>query len=101
MVMSEGNEVWGGGGRGEGRGAGRGTGDASTGVRSGLGVVAAGLGVAIVPEQLKRLEHEGVVFRPLDPIIMTEGCVAWRNESPSSALQAYIRIVEQSGTSIR
>jgi DNA-binding transcriptional LysR family regulator len=63
--------------------------------------VAAGLGVAIVPEQLKRLEHENVVFRPVDPVIMTEGCVAWRNQNPSSALQAYIRIVEQAGSSIR
>jgi len=63
--------------------------------------VAAGLGVAIVPEQLKRLEHEGVVFRALDPVIMTEGCVAWRNQNPSSALQAYVRIVEQAGNSIR
>jgi DNA-binding transcriptional LysR family regulator len=63
--------------------------------------VAAGLGVAIVPEQLKRLEHENVVFRALDPVIMTEGCVAWRNQNPSSALQAYIRIVEQAGSSLR
>src|ERR1051325_1751491 len=63
--------------------------------------VAAGLGVAIVPEQLKRLEHEGVVFRALDPVIMTEGCVAWRNQNPSSALQAYVPIGEQTGISIR
>lgn len=63
--------------------------------------VASGLGVAIVPEQLKRLEHENVVFRPLNPVIMTEGCVAWRNQNPSSALQAYILIVEQASSSIR
>lgn len=63
--------------------------------------VAAGLGVAIVPEQLKRLEHENVVFRALDPVIMTEGCVAWRDQDPSPALQGYIGIVEQAGSSIR
>ena len=63
--------------------------------------VAAGLGVAIVPEQLKRLEHENVVFRPLQTAIMTEGCVAWRNQNPSSALQAYVRIVEQASISMR
>jgi DNA-binding transcriptional LysR family regulator len=63
--------------------------------------VAAGLGVAIVPEQLKRLEHENVVFRPIDPVIMTEGCVAWRNQNPSAALQAYIQIVEEAGSSLR
>src|SRR5438874_7291018 len=43
--MSEGSEVCGGTGRGVGRGAGRGTGEASTGVRSGFGVVGDGLGV--------------------------------------------------------
>jgi DNA-binding transcriptional LysR family regulator len=63
--------------------------------------VAAGLGVAIVPEQLKKLEHENVVFRPLDTVVTTEGCVAWRNENPSSALRAYVQIVEEAGSSIR
>jgi DNA-binding transcriptional LysR family regulator len=63
--------------------------------------VGAGLGVAIVPEQLKRLEHEDVVFRRLDPVITTEGCVAWRDQNSSSALEAYIRIVEEAGSSIR
>jgi DNA-binding transcriptional LysR family regulator len=63
--------------------------------------VGAGLGIAIVPEQLKKLEHESVVFRPLDTNIVTEGCVAWRNENPSAALRAYVEIVEQAGSSIR
>jgi DNA-binding transcriptional LysR family regulator len=63
--------------------------------------IAAGLGVAIVPEQLKKLDHENVVFRPLNPTIATEGCVAWRNENPSAALQAYVRIVEQASGGIR
>jgi len=63
--------------------------------------VGAGLGIAIVPEQLKKLDHENVVFRPLDTVILTEGCVAWRNENPSAALLAYIEIVEQAGSSIR
>jgi len=69
--------------------------------RTMIHAVAAGLGVAIVPEQLKKLEHENVMFRPLNPTVATEGCVAWRNENPSAALQAYVRIVEQVGRSIR
>src|SRR5690349_6096969 len=63
--------------------------------------VAAGLGVALVPEQLKKLEHDNVVFRPINPTVATEGCVAWRSENPSAALQAYVRIVEQAGRSMR
>jgi DNA-binding transcriptional LysR family regulator len=69
--------------------------------RTMIHAVAAGLGVAIVPEQLKKLEHDNVVFRPLNPTVATEGCVAWRSENPSAALQAYVRIVEQVGRSIR
>jgi DNA-binding transcriptional LysR family regulator len=69
--------------------------------RTMIHAVAAGLGVALVPEQLKELEHENVVFRALNPTVATEGCLAWRNENPSAALQAYVGIVEQVGRSIR
>ena len=69
--------------------------------RTMIHAVAAGLGVALVPEQLKKLEHENVVFRPLNPTVRTESCVAWRAENPSAALKAYVQIVEQMGRSIR
>ncbi|MGI8436114.1 MAG: LysR family transcriptional regulator [Chthoniobacterales bacterium] len=55
--------------------------------------VAAGLGVAILPEQVKRLPHESVVFRELWPAIKTESCVAWKADNPSDALRAYIKII--------
>jgi DNA-binding transcriptional LysR family regulator len=69
--------------------------------RTMIHAVAAGLGVALVPEQIKKLEHENVVFRPLDPTVGTESCVAWKNQNPSAALKAYVQIVEQVGRSIR
>jgi DNA-binding transcriptional LysR family regulator len=69
--------------------------------RTMIHAVAAGLGVAFVPEQLKRLEHDNVVFRSLSPKVGTEGCVAWRSENPSAALKAYVKIVEQMGRSLR
>ena len=69
--------------------------------RTMIHAVAAGLGVALVPEQLRKLEHENVVFRPLSPTVGTEGCIAWRNENRSAALQAYVQTVEQMGRSIR
>jgi DNA-binding transcriptional LysR family regulator len=69
--------------------------------RTMIHAVATGLGVALVPEQLKRLEHENVVFRPLNPSVGTEGCVAWKNENPSAALKRFVQIVEQVGRSIR
>jgi len=69
--------------------------------RTMIHAVAAGLGVALVPEQLKKLEHENVIFRPLNPTVGTEGCVAWRSENPSGALKAYVQIVEKISRSIR
>ena len=69
--------------------------------RTMIHAVAAGLGVALVPEQLKKLEHENVLFRAVNPTVGTEGCVAWRNENPSAGLKAYVQIVEQVGRSIR
>ena len=59
------------------------------------------MGVALVPEQVRKLDHENVVFRPLKPAVRTEGCVAWKGETPSTALQAYLEIVEHVGRSIR
>jgi DNA-binding transcriptional LysR family regulator len=69
--------------------------------RTMIHAVAARLGVALVPEQLKDLEHDNVLFRPLNPAVATEGCIAWRNENSSGALRAYIEIVEKIGHSIR
>jgi DNA-binding transcriptional LysR family regulator len=69
--------------------------------RTMIHAVATGLGIALVPEQLKKLEHENIVFRPLNPSVGTEGCVAWKNENPSAALKRFVQIVEQVGRSIR
>ena len=55
--------------------------------------VAAGLGVALLPDQVRTLPHEDIVFRELNPIVMTESCIAWKAVDPSPALKAYINIV--------
>jgi DNA-binding transcriptional LysR family regulator len=69
--------------------------------RTMIHAVSGGLGVALVPEQVKRLDHENVVFRSLNPTVRTEGCIAWKGETPSAALKAYLEIVEHAGRSIR
>jgi DNA-binding transcriptional LysR family regulator len=69
--------------------------------RTMIHAVAGGLGVALVPEQVKKLEHNNVVFRPLNPTVGTEGCIAWKTDNQSAALTAYVQIVEQVGRSIR
>jgi DNA-binding transcriptional LysR family regulator len=69
--------------------------------RTMIQAISAGLGVALVPEQIKKFSHENVVFRPVTPVVVTEACVAWKGENPSVPLKAYVEIVEHVGRSIR
>src|SRR4029078_7560653 len=61
--------------------------------RAVIQAVAAGLGVALLPEQVKSLPHEDGVFRELRPAVKTESCIAWKPDNPSVALKAYVNIV--------
>ncbi len=69
--------------------------------RTMIHAISAGLGVALVPEQIKKLPHENVVFRPVTPAVTTEACVAWKGGNPSAPLEAYVEIVEHVGRSMR
>jgi len=62
--------------------------------------VADGLGIAMLPEQITGLPHEGVVFRPLSPPLRRESTIAWRFDNPSKPLQDYIQIVKDISRSI-
>ena len=53
-----------------------------------------GLGVALMPEQITRLPHEGTVFRPLTPPLRRESAIAWRADNLSKPLKDYIQIVK-------
>jgi DNA-binding transcriptional LysR family regulator len=57
--------------------------------------VADGLGVALLPEQVTGLPHEGVVFRPLMPPLMRESTIAWRADNTSKPLKEYVQIVKE------
>jgi len=57
--------------------------------------VADGLGVALLPEQITGLPHDGVVFRPLVPPLLRESTIAWRADNPSKPLRDYIQIVKE------
>ena len=63
--------------------------------------VAAGLGVALLPAQAKKIPHENVVFRELRPRVLTESCIAWKGDNSSNALKAYINIVSDRGIRMR
>jgi DNA-binding transcriptional LysR family regulator len=57
--------------------------------------VADGLGVALLPEQITGLPHEGVVFRPLSPPLRRDSTIAWRADNTSKPLLDYIQIVKE------
>jgi DNA-binding transcriptional LysR family regulator len=56
--------------------------------------VADGLGVALMPEQVTVLPHDGVVFRSLTPSLLRESTIAWRADNQSELLKEYVRIVK-------
>ncbi|MGH7782122.1 MAG: LysR substrate-binding domain-containing protein [Candidatus Binataceae bacterium] len=60
-----------------------------------LNFVAAGLGVALLPEQIKTIPHSGVVLRPLKQPIKVESWVAWKPENHSRSLARFIGIMKQ------
>jgi DNA-binding transcriptional LysR family regulator len=59
-----------------------------------LKFVSDSLGVALMPEQITGLPHEGVVFRPLSPPLRRESTIAWRADNLSKPVKDYIQIVK-------
>ena len=60
-----------------------------------LHFVATGLGVALLPEQIKSIRHPGVLLRPLKQPVKVESWVAWKPDNRSKPLEQYIRIVKE------
>ncbi|MET0986716.1 MAG: LysR family transcriptional regulator [Steroidobacteraceae bacterium] len=65
-------------------------------ILSTLNLVAAGLGVSIVPESLSRLQMDGVLYRPLanDPPLHAPLILACRRGEQSAAVQRFIDLVQ-------
>jgi DNA-binding transcriptional LysR family regulator len=57
--------------------------------------VAEGLGVTLAREQIRKLPHPGVVFRPLAAPVKADYWIAWHRENNSRALSQYIEIVKK------
>jgi DNA-binding transcriptional LysR family regulator len=67
-----------------------------------LGLVAAGIGAALVPAWLRRLRAPGIVFRPLtiSPRVL-QTVAAWRREAGSPLVGVFLRILREVGGSER
>jgi DNA-binding transcriptional LysR family regulator len=60
-----------------------------------ISFVGAGLGVALLPEQIKRLPHAGVIFRRLRQRVTAHSWAVWKRENSSDCLKQYIQIVKE------
>lgn len=59
------------------------------------GLVAAGIGVSIVPSSVRALHVPGIAYRPLQPRATIQRCVAWRREAHSPALRAFVAMLPE------
>ena len=59
-----------------------------------IGMVAAKCGVGLVPETLRSLPHEGVVFRALAEPPSADLFVAWKGKTPSPITGEFLQVLE-------
>jgi DNA-binding transcriptional LysR family regulator len=68
-------------------------------MQTALSLVAAGLGIALVPASVQNLRRRGVVYRPLtDVSATTELSVVYRADDLSSVLQVFLEVIRNSKT---
>jgi DNA-binding transcriptional LysR family regulator len=60
-----------------------------------LGLVATGLGIALIPASAQHLRSAGVVYCRLDTNIYVELAMAWRKDEASPVLQAFLKIIRE------
>ena len=67
-------------------------------MQTNLGLVSAGLGVALMPASIRNLRRRGVVYRPLaPPVPWVEMAVAYRSDERSSVVRAFLDVVRGLG----
>jgi DNA-binding transcriptional LysR family regulator len=61
-----------------------------------INLVAAGMGITLVPESVQNMSGRGVVFKKLpEPTPMMEVAVAWRRDAHSEVLSAFLNVVRE------
>ncbi|MEC4881837.1 MAG: LysR family transcriptional regulator [Scytonema sp. PMC 1070.18] len=60
-----------------------------------LGLVAGGVGVAIVPASMQNLQRKGVVYKDLqDETFEIETALVWRHDDTSPVLQSFVKVAD-------
>jgi LysR family hca operon transcriptional activator len=55
--------------------------------------VRSGLGVALLPEQIRQVPHDNTVIRKVVPPVLFSSTVVWKKDNPSAALQGYLQVI--------
>jgi DNA-binding transcriptional LysR family regulator len=58
-----------------------------------VSLIAGGMGVSIVPGSMQTFQHEGIVYRAIEPQTTTDLAVMWRPEDNSPVLRAFLELV--------
>ena len=66
-----------------------------------VSLVAAGIGIAVIPASLQNLGRTGVQYRPIrESTPKAELVMAWRAEPPSTLLQSFLRVANDQGRGV-
>jgi DNA-binding transcriptional LysR family regulator len=62
-----------------------------------IGLVAAGMGLSLVPASMRTVRWKGIVYRPVEdqmPLV-ADLAVAWRRDEASPVVQAFLGVVQE------
>lgn len=59
--------------------------------------VRSGLGVALLPEQIREVPHDNIIIKKLVPSILFPSRIVWRKDNPAAGLKAYLQVVKAIG----
>ncbi|MGH9839710.1 MAG: LysR substrate-binding domain-containing protein [Blastocatellia bacterium] len=61
-----------------------------------LGLVAGGMGVALIPASIRSLRSDGVMYREIRELVpKAEMVVAWRRDNQSPTLRAFLNVIQK------
>jgi DNA-binding transcriptional LysR family regulator len=69
-------------------------------VQTALSLIAAGLGVSLIPASVQHLQRRGLAYRPLrPPVPWIEMCVAYRKDTQSPSVRNFVNVVREAMSS--
>lgn len=67
----------------------------ATGIVTILSLVAAGIGISILPNHVQLLHREGLVYRPIQDVALTRHIsIVWRQDDSSIVLQKFLNVIQ-------